>query len=69
MLTYVLIAILLGGSVAGWMGYTHSSNSKALKRRMLERNAYYNNLRLAKKTSASLKENETGEETQHAGDD
>ena len=69
MLTYLLFAILLGGSLAGWMGYNHSSNAKALRRRMRERNAYYNNLRLAKKTSASLKDNETGEETQHARDD
>lgn len=69
MLTYVLIAILLGGSLTGWMGYNHSSNARALKRRMRERNAYYSNLRLAKKTAVSLKDNETGHETQQAGND
>ena len=53
MFDYALILLLLGTGVTGWLGYTHTNQSKALKRCMAERNAYYDRLRLAKKTSAN----------------
>ena len=50
MLLYVVILMLLGGGVAGWMGYRSVSDARNMRARMSTRNDWLKRHRIACET-------------------